>query len=127
MPLAQKTPVSPQSIGDRRERFRSQRTAHFTESVIREMTRLAVIHGAVNLAQGFPDFAAPEELKRAACDAVLARRGGVLQAFGVAGLQQFVGTTSELVKDFLGRILSSTGDALRSHLAYWLWRAKEEG
>ncbi len=40
--------------------------------MIREMTRLAVIHGAVNLAQGFPDFAAPEELKRAACDAVLA-------------------------------------------------------
>lgn len=72
MPLVQKTSVSPQSIADRRERFRSQRTAHFTESVIREMTRLAVIHGAVNLAQGFPDFAAPEELKRAACDAVLA-------------------------------------------------------
>ncbi len=50
--------------------FRSARTANFTESVIREMTRLAVIHGAVNLAQGFPDFAAPVDLKQAAVDAI---------------------------------------------------------
>lgn len=55
---------------DRRERFRSARTAHFTESVIREMTRLAIIHGAVNLAQGFPDFPAPADLKKSACDAI---------------------------------------------------------
>jgi aspartate/methionine/tyrosine aminotransferase len=34
------------------------------------MTRLANQHGAINLAQGFPDFAAPEELKEAACDAI---------------------------------------------------------
>jgi aminotransferase len=53
-----------------RQRFRSQRTARFTESVIREMTRLALRHNAVNLAQGFPDFSAPEEIKRAACDAI---------------------------------------------------------
>ena len=49
-----------------RDRFRSQRTRHFTESVIREMTRLAVRHGAVNLAQGLPDFPCPPELKEAA-------------------------------------------------------------
>ncbi len=55
-----------------RQRFRSERTAHFTESVIREMTRLALKSGAVNLAQGFPDFPAPDEVKRAACDAILA-------------------------------------------------------
>ncbi len=55
---------------DRRERFRSDRTAHFTESVIREMTRLAITHGAVNLAQGFPDFPAPADLKKSACDAI---------------------------------------------------------
>jgi aminotransferase len=42
----------------------------FTESVIREMTRLAVQHNAVNLAQGFPDFAAPEILKNAAREAI---------------------------------------------------------
>jgi aminotransferase len=53
-----------------RVRFRSERTRNFTESVIREMTRLALRHGAVNLAQGFPDFAAPAELKRAAAEAI---------------------------------------------------------
>ncbi len=53
-----------------RARFRSLRTADFTESVIREMTRLALEHRAVNLAQGMPDFAAPEVLKEAARQAV---------------------------------------------------------
>ncbi len=42
----------------------------FTESVIREMTRLALKHNAINLAQGFPDFPCPPELKTAACVAV---------------------------------------------------------
>lgn len=55
-----------------RERFRSARIARFTESVIREMTRLALKHGAVNLAQGYPDFPAPSELKQAACQAIAA-------------------------------------------------------
>ena len=53
-----------------RPRFRSQRIANFTESVIREMTRLAMRYGATNLAQGFPDFPAPEALKRAAAEAI---------------------------------------------------------
>lgn len=56
----------------RRIRFRSHRTSQFTESVIREMTRLAIEHDAVNLAQGFPDFGAPEEVKRAAQEAIAA-------------------------------------------------------
>ena len=55
-----------------RARFRSNRTSQFTESVIREMTRLAIEHNAVNLAQGFPDFGAPEEIKRAAQEAIAA-------------------------------------------------------
>jgi aspartate/methionine/tyrosine aminotransferase len=55
-----------------RARFRSRRTSQFTESVIREMTRLAMEHDAVNLAQGFPDFGAPEEIKRAAQEAIAA-------------------------------------------------------
>jgi aspartate/methionine/tyrosine aminotransferase len=59
-------------MAQRRARFRSQRTSQFTESVIREMTRLAIQHGAVNLAQGFPDFGAPEEIKRAAQEAIAA-------------------------------------------------------
>src|SRR5438445_8939200 len=53
-----------------RERFRAQRISRFTESVIREMTRLAVRHQAINLAQGFPDFPAPADLKQAAHDAI---------------------------------------------------------
>ncbi|MGA9797767.1 MAG: aminotransferase class I/II-fold pyridoxal phosphate-dependent enzyme [Terriglobales bacterium] len=52
--------------------FLSHKVAHFTESVIREMTRQAMLHGAVNLSQGFPDFPAPAEIKRAAQDAIAA-------------------------------------------------------
>src|SRR5579864_6868319 len=48
----------------------AQRTATFTESVIREMTRVARAHGAINLAQGMPDFAMPEPMKAAACAAI---------------------------------------------------------
>lgn len=50
--------------------FLSDKVGHFTESVIREMTRQAMLYGAVNLAQGFPDFAAPEEIKQAARSAI---------------------------------------------------------
>ncbi len=48
----------------------SAKAAQFTESVIREMTRLAIAHQAVNLSQGFPDFPAPDEIKRAAQAAI---------------------------------------------------------
>jgi aminotransferase len=48
----------------------SEKASKFTESVIREMTRLVALHGGINLAQGFPDFAAPEELKEAAVRAI---------------------------------------------------------
>ena len=54
----------------------SRKTALFTESVIREMTRLAQRHGAVNLSQGFPDFAAPASIKEAAREAI---RGDINQ------------------------------------------------
>lgn len=50
----------------------SAKALQFTESVIREMSRLAARHDAVNLAQGFPDFPAPSEIKEAAVDAVRA-------------------------------------------------------
>jgi aminotransferase len=50
----------------------ARRTHGFTESVIREMTRVAREHGALNLAQGFPDFPAPERLKEAAREAIQA-------------------------------------------------------
>jgi aminotransferase len=48
----------------------ARRTATFTESVIREMTRIASMHQAVNLAQGFPDFSMPDPMKDAACAAI---------------------------------------------------------
>lgn len=48
----------------------SNKAQQFTESVIREMTRLAMEHKAVNLAQGFPDFPAPTEVKEAAVRAI---------------------------------------------------------
>ncbi|MCA1553488.1 MAG: aminotransferase class I/II-fold pyridoxal phosphate-dependent enzyme, partial [Chloroflexi bacterium] len=48
----------------------ADRVQHFTESVIREMTRLNAIYGGINLSQGFPDFPAPDELKEAAVKAI---------------------------------------------------------
>ncbi len=50
----------------------SLKAQQFTESVIREMTRLALHYGAINLAQGFPDFPAPVEVKEAAVRAIRA-------------------------------------------------------
>ena len=50
----------------------ARRTHSFTESVIRDMTRVARRHDAINLAQGFPDFEAPLVLKEAACEAIMA-------------------------------------------------------
>lgn len=40
----------------------SRKTQHFTDSVIRRMTRIAIANNAINLAQGFPDFDPPKEL-----------------------------------------------------------------
>jgi aspartate/methionine/tyrosine aminotransferase len=59
-------------IAIQQKSFLSGRVAHFTESVIREMTRQAMLHGAVNLSQGFPDFPAPAEIKCAAQEAIAA-------------------------------------------------------
>jgi aspartate/methionine/tyrosine aminotransferase len=60
----------PQDPRTKRSRT-ATRTHGFTESVIREMTRLCAMSNGVNLAQGFPDFPAPSALKQAAADAVL--------------------------------------------------------
>lgn len=50
----------------------SSKAAQCNESVIREMTRMALQFDAVNLAQGFPNFPCPPELKQAACEAIQA-------------------------------------------------------
>ena len=52
------------------KRALARRTEGFTESVIREMTRLNAIHGGINLAQGFPNFATPSAIKEAAKRAI---------------------------------------------------------
>ena len=49
----------------------SRRVGYFVESVIRDMTRLSLKHNAINLAQGFPDFPAPDALKCAAASAIM--------------------------------------------------------
>jgi aminotransferase len=64
------TGVAPLQAGEIARRMLSAKAEQFTESVIREMTRLALRHGAVNLSQGFPDFAAPAEIKEAARQAI---------------------------------------------------------
>ncbi len=68
----------------------SKKTALFTESVIREMTRLADQHGAINLSQGFPDFAAPEALKAAARDAITADINQYAITWGATSLREAV-------------------------------------
>lgn len=64
----------------------SRKARSFTESVIRDMTRLAMRHGAVNLAQGFPDFEAPDEVKAAACEAI---KGDINQYAITWGAREF--------------------------------------
>jgi aspartate/methionine/tyrosine aminotransferase len=58
------------TIAQMSRRMLSAKASQFTESVIREMTRLALQHNAVNLSQGFPDFPAPAEIKEAARQAI---------------------------------------------------------
>ena len=68
----------------------SRRSLQFTESVIRDMTRLADAHDAINLSQGFPDFAAPEAVKAAARDAITADINQYSITWGAASLRQAV-------------------------------------
>lgn len=71
----------------------SQKAAQFQESVIREMTRLYLLHAApdgVNLAQGFPDFPAPTELKEAACAAIRADINQYAITWGAKSLREAI-------------------------------------
>jgi len=75
------------------------RVGVFTESVIREMTRLAAEHGGINLAQGFPDFPAPAELVEAAARAL---REGYNQYAITWGAPAFRQALAEKVRRFNG-------------------------
>jgi len=68
----------------------ADRTKLFTESVIREMTRLAMMHGAINLAQGFPDFPAPDAVKEAAVEAIRADHNQYAITWGAKRLRDAV-------------------------------------
>ena len=77
----------------------SHKAGQFTESVIREMTRLAAEHGAINLSQGYPDFPAPDVLKKAAADAVF---GDVNQYAITWGAKNFRDALAAKTKRFIG-------------------------
>ena len=68
----------------------SKKAASFTESVIREMTREAMKYGAVNLGQGFPDFAAPEDIKRKAMEAIDADHNQYAITWGVKSFRDAI-------------------------------------
>ena len=70
----------------------SRKTRLFTESVIREMTRLSNQHGGLNLSQGFPDFPAPEAVKEAACAAIRDDVNQYAVTWGAPRLRQAIAT-----------------------------------
>jgi aminotransferase len=78
------------------KRLVSEKAERFTESVIREMTRQAQLHGAMNLAQGFPDFAAPAELKRAAQQAIENDVNQYAITWGAKSLRQAIARQAKL-------------------------------
>jgi aminotransferase len=69
----------------------SRRTAVFTESLIREMTRVAQQHGAINLSQGFPDFNPPPEILAAAKREMDGDHHQYAVTWGAAPLRQALG------------------------------------
>ena len=77
----------------------SRKAASFTESVIREMTREALKYGAVNLGQGFPDFAAPEDIKQKAMEAIAADHNQYAITWGVKSFRDAIAAKT---KWFLG-------------------------
>src|SRR5688572_16095734 len=83
-----------------KSRHVSEKASSFTESVIREMTREALKHGAVNLSQGFPDFSAPEDIKRKAMEAIAA---DVNQYAITWGSKDFRDAIARKTRSYLGR------------------------
>jgi len=77
-------------VAARAKSFLSDKVAHFTESVIREMTRQAMLYKAVNLAQGFPDFPAPREIKEAAQEAIAGDVNQYAITWGAKNLRQAI-------------------------------------
>src|SRR5689334_2041410 len=68
----------------------SGRVQYFTESIIREMSRLAARYDAINLAQGMPDFETPQEIKDAACRAIQEGFNQYAVTWGAPSLRQAI-------------------------------------
>jgi aminotransferase len=77
-------------MGTDMKNYSSSRAMNFTESVIREMTRVCLKHQGVNLAQGFPDFPAPAEIKEAAIKAIRADLNQYAITWGTPNLRQAI-------------------------------------
>ena len=78
--------------------FISHKAAQFKESVIREMSRVAAKHKAVNLAQGFPDFPAPPAIKEAACRAIMNNHNQYAITWGTKNLRD--GIVAKVKRDY---------------------------
>ena len=91
----------------------SAKAAQFTESVIREMTRLALQYSAVNLSQGFPDFAAPAEIKRAAQEAIAADINQYAITWGAKSLRNAIAEKFERTGGFPNRSRARNHGLLR--------------
>ncbi len=70
--------------------YGSIKASQFTESVIREMSRVAAAHGAINLAQGFPDFPAPDAIKMAASQAIFNDHNQYAITWGTKDLRESI-------------------------------------
>src|SRR5690349_4179691 len=68
----------------------AKRVSSFADSVFGEMTRLARLHNAVNLSQGFPDFEAPQAIKDAACAAIQAEQNQYAPPYGTVAFREAI-------------------------------------
>ena len=68
----------------------AKRVTSFADSVFGEMTRLAKLHNAVNLSQGFPDFEAPAAVKEAACAAIRDEQNQYAPPYGTKALREAI-------------------------------------
>ena len=85
----------------------SSRTAHFTDSVIRRMTRISNQYGAVNLSQGFPDFDPPQEI----LDRLAAVTKEDFHQYSITwGAQNFREALAEKQTRFMGRKIDPNGE-----------------
>ena len=85
----------------------SNRTATFTDSVIRRMTRISNKYGAVNLSQGFPDFEPPKEILDRLAEVT---REDFHQYSITWGAQNFREALSEKQSRLMGRQIDPNGE-----------------